>query len=100
MGNDVRQADGSVVVDDTDSADGRDCAVEQEFAVINVDLSRERAFEEFHQGKCGGNDHLEDVVGGVDEQIPGRCLELEHTSEEGCCCDEEVRQIVASGILA
>lgn len=35
--------------------------------MVNVDLSRERAFEEFHQGEGSGDDHLEDVVGGVDE---------------------------------
>lgn len=70
------------MIHNADPADRRDGPVEQEFAVIEVNVSAEVAFQEFHQRKSGRHDHLKNIVGGVTDQFARRGLKIEHSSEE------------------
>lgn len=68
--------------------------------MVKVDLPREGALQQLHERKRCRDDHLEDVVRCVRQQIPRRRLELQHPAEERSRREEQVGQVVASGIGA
>lgn len=70
------------MVHDADPADGRDGPVEQEFPVVEVNVSAEIAFQQFHQRESGRHDHLKNIVGGVADQFARGSLKIKHASEE------------------
>lgn len=86
------------MIHDADSPNGRDRTVEEELAVVKVDVSAEIALQQLHESKSGGDDHLKDVIGRVADQLARRGFKIEHSAQERGSRDEELGEVVAPWI--
>lgn len=77
-----RKSTWQVVGSDANGPDGADGAGEQSAAIARVYKVDEEAVEEFEEGEGGGDDHLEDIISGVLEQVTGRGWDVEDGFEE------------------
>ena len=59
-----------------------DGAGEQSTAISCVDKIDEEAVEKFEEGEGGGDDHLEDIIGRIREQVAGGGGDVEDCFEE------------------
>lgn len=84
------------MVHNADASDGRDGPVEQQLAVVEIDVSAKAALQKLHESERGGNDHLKNVVGRVPNELPRRGLQIQHASKERSRGNEQFGQVVAS----
>ena len=66
---DICEPHRTVVIHDADAPDGRDGTVEQQLAVVEIDVATEVAFQQLHESECGRNDHLKNVIGRVTDEL-------------------------------
>ena len=66
--------------------------------MVEVNVPAESTLKQLHECKCGGHDHLEDVIRGMTDQLSRGRFEIEHPPQKRCRGNEKFRQIVASCI--
>lgn len=80
LGENICEANRTIVIHDADPTDCRNGPVEEKFAVVEVDVSTEATFQQLHQSKCCRDNHLQNVVGGVADKFPWRSFQVQHPS--------------------
>lgn len=66
----------------TDPSNGRDGPVEQELAVVEINVPAESALQQLHECERSRDDHLQNIVGGMSYQLPRRRLQIKNSSKE------------------
>lgn len=96
----VRQPDGPIMVHHANASDRGDGSIEKQFPVVEINAAIERTLQQLHQSESRRDDHLQDVIGRMAQQLAGRRLQIQDPSQERRGRNEEFSDIVASRTAA